>query len=140
MVFSSFSFLWLFLPALFFFYRLIPQNKPNWQNMILLIASLVFYSWGQQQGVLVLIICILVDYVFGFFVCKKDNGNNKIPKLFLAIIISLNLIMLGYYKYHHFIVSSINQIAGTRIGISEIIPPIGVSFFTLKSISYLVDI
>jgi len=136
MLFSSAIFLFLFLPLTVLTYYLV---KGRLKNIILLIASLVFYAWGGVSYSVILIFSILFNYLFGYLIHKNKN-----KKLYLSIGVGLNLLVLGIFKYADFIIENINKITESfsfeKINQPHIILPIGISFFTFQAISYLVDI
>ncbi len=149
MVFSSNIFLFAFLPLTLLFYFLLPKNlaRKNFHNSVLLIASLVFYAWGEAQYLLLLVISITANYFFGIWI---ENAKAAIGQLFLrrkAVLlyaVVCNLALLGYFKYANFLVENLNAILANfsdyRIALSKVHLPIGISFFTFHAISYLVDI
>ena len=135
MVFSSAIFLFVFLPVVFIINILV---KKELSNLVLLIASLIFYAWGEPYLVLLMIFSIVINWLIG-----KLIGNNvsSRKKLFLVIGIVLDLGILGYYKYAGFVVSILNGIIGKEIlSIPKIALPIGISFFTFQAISYIADV
>ncbi len=139
MVFSSTTFLFLFLPFVIIINYLL---RNSFRNIFILICSLFFYAWGENVLVLLMMASICVNYLFGMLV---DLAQKK-EKLFLGKCalfsgISLNLLVLFYYKYAGFIVENLSS-AGIDVDFdtSNISLPIGVSFFTFQNISYLVDV
>lgn len=134
MVFSSMIFLWLFLPIVLVLY-FISNNK--FKNIILLISSLIFYAWGEPKYIILMIISVLINYVYGILIDKYRKYDKKI--LFLAIITNLGL--LGYFKYFNFFSSNINKVFGREmLELKEIILPIGISFYTFQILSYVIDL
>lgn len=126
-MFSSISFLYLFLPLCLFFYYITPKYK-NW---ILFIFSLIFYS---IDGVFTLILLsIVLAYINGLLIEKYNK------KIFILAIF-LTLIPLFYFKYTNFFINNINILLKTNIKIKEIMLPLGISFFTFQIISYLADV
>lgn len=138
MLFSSNTFLFAFLPfvllAYFFIRKIENKESLKLQNLFLLLASLFFYSWGEAHYLLFLLISILMNFVFGIVIEK----NRKLSVMVLGL--ALNLFGLVYFKYFDFLTSNLNLITGLKIPINNIILPIGISFFTFHSISYLIDI
>ena len=139
MVFSAPIFLFVFLPAVLLFYYLLPRQL---KNIYLLIASLVFYAWGEIFYVLIMLVSIGFNYIFGLLLDNGRAGPRK--KLVLATGIAINLALLGWFKYANFLVDNINQlIAMSGAGTVDWTPvhlPLGISFFTFQAISYLVDV
>ena len=132
MIFSSLIFLWIFLPTTLGFYFL---SKEKYRNALLLIASLFFYAWGEPVYVFIMILSILLNYVCGLFVAKDKTRK---PALLLGVLINLGL--LGFFKYSGFFTENVNQVFGLNIQIKKLPLPIGISFYTFQSLSYLVDI
>lgn len=139
MIFSTTLFLFIFLPIVLGLYFLI---NSNFRNIFILFASLFFYAWGEQLLVLVMMSSICINYVVGILISglqkKEKNGQTNIA---LFIGVSINLLILGYYKYIHFLIDTLSQI-GVQINVdlSSVTLPIGISFFTFQSISYLIDV
>ena len=135
MVFSSAIFLFVFFPSVFILYRIIPSIKMK--NRFLILASLVFYAFGQVEYIPVLLFSVLVNYVAGIFLAK-ENGINRKAVITVAVII--NLAIIGAFKYLGFVTDNINFALGTNISSIPIALPIGISFFTFQGISYIVDV
>ncbi len=134
MVFSSTIFLFMFLPIVLAGYYLLDQR---FRNVFLLFASLIFYAWGEPQFVLVMLLSILVNYVFGLFVAWMPGRR----KLILTAAAVYNLSILYIFKYLNFTIRNINQLAGQEwITQTNITLPIGMSFFTFQAMSYVVDV
>lgn len=134
MVFSSNIFLFLFLPITIFLYFL-PLEKlgfKKYKNSLLLIVSLLFYSWGETKYIILLLSSIIGNYYFGLLIDQRK-------KYSLAIAIFFNLGLLAYFKYANFFIDSFNSF-GFDFYNKKILLPIGISFFTFHAISYLVDI
>lgn len=134
MVFSSLVFISVFLPVVFILYTVIPGRKLK--NVLLIIASLLFYAYGEPVYVLVMICSVIFNYIFGLFSTDK----NKYNKIVLIISIIFNLGALAVFKYLGFFVSSLNDIIGFSIPIPNIELPIGISFFTFQALSYVIDV
>lgn len=135
MVFSSLSFLFFFLPLLLVVYYI---SKDNYKNYILLVFSLIFYSWGEPVYVLLMILSIIINYIVAILIDKyKDK---KIKKMILIIGIIIDIGLLFYFKYSNFFIDILNNIFGLSYKITEIVLPIGISFYTFQEISYLVDV
>lgn len=133
MVFSSNIFLFAFLPLVLFGYFLLPQKTAkNYHNALLLLASLVFYAWGEMQYLLLLLVSISANYFFGLWIKEKKQR--------LLIAIAVNILLLGYFKYANFLLENLNQLFSLKFENEKIHLPIGISFFTFHAISYLVDI
>lgn len=133
MVFSSITFLFLFLPITLVLYYL--RRDITWKNVILLIMSLVFYAWGEPVYVILMIISILLNYYVGLDI---DRHYNKKAVLIVGIV--MNLLILGYFKYSGFVVDTINNLTGMSLKNRELPLPIGISFYTFQAMSYLIDV
>jgi len=136
MVFSSLLFLFLFLPAVLLAYYSSPQRARNW---ILFIASLVFYAWGEPIYIVLMLFSTATDYLFGLSL-DRPNRTARSRKLTLAASIMTNLALLGFFKYADFIIANLNAIAGTNIPPTDLPLPIGISFYTFQSMSYIIDV
>ncbi|OFX10740.1 MAG: hypothetical protein A3G22_06505 [Alphaproteobacteria bacterium RIFCSPLOWO2_12_FULL_40_11] len=137
MVFSSNIFLFAFLPFVLFSYFLLPHK--NYKNALLLVASLIFYAWGEWQYVLLLLVSIVGNYFFGLWIGKsKYEAQSTKHEIFIAL--TFNLLLLGYFKYANFLIENLNAVFALHIENKKIHLPIGISFFTFHAISYLVDI
>jgi alginate O-acetyltransferase complex protein AlgI len=129
MVFSSLIFLWLFLPVVFVLNAILPSR---YSNGLLLLASLIFYAWGEPVFVFLMALSIVVNWAVGRGIgCRKAYG-----KLFLALGVFFDLSILGYYKYAGFGADIINRL----LPVAEAALPIGISFFSFQAISYLADV
>lgn len=137
MIFSSFLFLFLFLPAVLVVNRFLPLKV---SNVFLLVASLLFYFAGEGTLTLLLIASILWNYCFGLLL-KSDKKKNSTNKLLLGLGVTGNLSILIYYKYLGFIISNIGFLSFIpKSSYSSIVLPIGISFFTFQGISYIIDV
>ena len=136
MVFSSMLFLWIFLPAVLILYWLFGnrfQNRAG--NVILLVASLFFYAWGEPVYIFLLLFSVVLNYVFALLIAKSH------PKLFLFLDIVANLLLIGYFKYYAFFATYLNKLLpGDPIPMREIGLPLGISFYTFQAMSYVIDV
>lgn len=139
MVFSSVTFLFLFLPASLVTYYLTPSR---YKNLILLLQSLVFYFWGTPSFLLILVLSSLVDYFIGSLVGRREYSGRR-RKTWLLLSLTLNLGLLFYSKYAHFFLDEIKTFLPLSSS-AEIWPkalvPIGISFYTFKKVTYIVDV
>ncbi len=134
MVFSSLAFLCIFLPTVFLLYTVIPNLKIR--NALLIIASLMFYGYGEPVYVFLMIFSSFFNYLCALWVASKPQKS----KLALVTAVVINLGILGVFKYTGFIVGSINDLLGLAIPVPQISLPIGISFFTFQALSYVVDV
>lgn len=133
MVFSSMFFLWVFLPIVLILSRIVPKKG---QNILLLLASLVFYAWGEPRYIFLMLLVIGVNW--GIALLMSAHMRQK--KLFLLLTVVFNVGILGYYKYTDFLINIINRLARREVfAPAEIALPIGISFFTFQAMSYVFD-
>ena len=137
MVFSSIVFLFTFLPITLALYFVIPVRRIR--NIVLLIASLVFYAWGEPVYIFLMIFSIVFNYFLGRDIdFNSDNPRAKKRSLILAVVI--NLLILGFFKYYGFAVESLNAILPFEIPYKPVSLPIGISFYTFQTMSYIIDV
>jgi len=133
MVFSSITFLFYFLPIVLGIYYIVP-NK--FKNIVLLIASLAFYAYGEPKYIVLMIVSIVTTYIFGILMCKYE----KYKKLYLMLSIFVSIGLLVYFKYINFIIQNINLWLTNKIDFIYVVLPIGISFYTFQLISYIIDV
>ena len=138
MLFSSITFLFYFFPTVLILYYVFSFSKPL-KNLVLLIASLFFYAWGEPKFVLVMLASILCNYIFALIVDKYKNHNFK-SKLILTLTCIFNLGMLFVFKYLSFSLRTINDGFNLSLTVPNIALPIGISFFTFQAMSYVIDV
>lgn len=136
MVFSSTIFLCVYLPLVLLGYYICPKKG---RNLFLLIASLVFYAWGEPKYVFLMIFSILVNYIFGRLM-DKNRENKKRLKLMLVLSVVIDLGLLSVFKYTDFIITNVNAIFGSSFDLLNIALPIGISFYTFQAMSYTIDV
>lgn len=132
MLFSSITFIYYFLPILIIIY-FITKNK--YKNLVLLIFSLLFYFLGEPKYIVILLLSCLINY----YLSKLMYKSNK-PKIYLLILVLYNVIQLLIFKYTDFFISNLNNIINTSIPFTYIVMPIGISFFTFQTLSYVIDV
>lgn len=137
MLFSSTTFIFMFLTLLLILY--FPIKNIKYRNIILLIFSLIFYSWGEPKYIFLMLITVLIAYVFGLLIDKYRNDKKK-SKLFLVISVILILLNLFIFKYLDFSIGIINSVFKTNIGLTKLVLPIGISFYTFQILSYVIDL
>lgn len=137
MLFSSTTFIFMFLTLLLILY--FPIKNIKYRNIILLIFSLIFYSWGEPKYIFLMLLTVLIAYMFGLLIDKYRNDKKK-SKLFLVISVILILLNLFIFKYLDFSIGIINSVFKTNIGITKLVLPIGISFYTFQILSYVIDL
>ena len=137
MYFSSMTFLWAFLPAVLLLYLAAERFGKNFAgNIILLLASLIFYAWGEPVYILLLIGSVVMNYLFGLLLSRGGRCRTWI----LASAVLLNIGVLGFFKYFNFFASYINRaLSGDYIPNSFALP-LGISFYTFQAMSYVIDV
>ena len=142
MLFNSIVF-FIFLPICFGLYWFVCNKRLHIQNILILIASYVFYGWWDERFLALIALSTLVDYTVGLQLEKAEKQNKR--KLLLAISLAINLGLLGVFKYYNFFVASWID-AWASFGVSmeastlKIILPVGISFYTFQTLSYTIDI
>ena len=139
MVFSSTHFLFYFLPFFLILYYLTPVK---FKNYTLLAASILFYSWGGPVFIFVILLTTALDYLFVKQIEKSTTQQRK--KMFLYISLFMNLGLLFTFKYLNFFIANFNHVIGWAgagpVGVTSIVLPIGISFFTFESLTYVIDV
>ena len=133
MLFSSVTFIYYFLPILLITYFITPRK---FRNFVLFSFSILFYFYGEPKYIIVLLISCIVNYFVGRMI-DKDEKNKKI---YLTIAILYNVLQLVYFKYTDFFIENINQAFNISIPLLRVIMPIGISFFTFQTLSYVIDV
>ena len=133
MVFSSLTFLTCFLPIVLFLYYIADKK---YRNIVLCLASLLFYAWGEPKYILLMVVSIVVNYFFARFI----DSNKAHRKALLVLAIAFNIGLLGFFKYFNFGVSILETISGTNLDLPIIKLPIGISFYTFQILSYIIDV
>lgn len=136
MVFSSTVFLFLFLPIVLLVYYII---NPKFRNVFLLISSIFFYGWGEPKFIVIMFISIMVNYFFGLLV-DIYRMNKKVSYFLIGLMVFYNVSVFFIYKYLNFTIENLNNLFGNRITQTNILLPIGISFFTFQAMSYVIDV
>ena len=139
MVFSSYKFIFLFLPAVLLGYAILKKTKKiSLLKIWLVVASVIFYSWGQISFLPVFTATLLLNYVFIKLISVSKKKALKILFLSLGIIEGLGLLFI--YKYLNFTIYSANRFIGTNFTFFNLILPLGISFYTFQIMTYLIDV
>ncbi len=136
MVFASLFFIFIFLPLVLFLYY--STKNASWRNWVLIIFSLVFYGWGEPIWISLLILSSLFDWGNSIFIDRKRG--TKWAKIGVVFTVVFNLGLLATFKYDKFIVESVNSALGTSFTAPGYALPLGISFYTFHTISYVVDV
>ncbi len=135
MVFSSLVFLWIFLPCVLALCFLVRNTKV--QNILLLIASLLFYAWGEPTYVFLLLFSVIMNWGFGLLMEKFPSHKGTI----LTVDLVGNIAIIGYFKYANFVLNTLDHLLPmVSLPRTNIALPIGISFFTFQAMSYIIDL
>ena len=135
MLFSSIPFLYYFLPAVLLVYFAVPGAL---KNTVLLIASLIFYGWGEPKLLGLMVFTIALFYGCGLAIGYAKT--QRIKKFWLIVSVTISLALLGLFKYADFFVSSFNSVTGLSIPLLRLALPVGISFYTFQCLSYTIDV
>ena len=138
MVFSSLLFLFRFLPTVLLLYFIVPAR---FRNLVLLLCSLVFYGWGEPVYVVLMIATILITYSGGFLVdMYKGRGQKDKARTVMIVTVAICLFFLGFFKYTDFLIRTVNGVLRSQIPLLRLGLPIGISFYTFQTLSYVIDV
>ena len=137
MLFTSMEFLFVFFPLTLGVYFLLPTKARNYW---LLLVSLFFYAWGEPKFVFVMLFSILWNYLMALRIAELESGT-AMRRLVLAVAVCVDLGILFVYKYMNFVTGTIHDLMpGGAITVTSFVLPIGISFFTFQSVSYVIDV
>ena len=132
MVFSSYTFLFYFLPPLLILYYLIPRRSLGGRNLVLLAFSLFFYFAGGPRHLPLMLLSIAINYVGGLLCGRRRRWA-------LVLTMAVNLGVLGWFKYAGFVGENLRAL-GLPLSVPEVVLPIGISFYTFQGMSYVIDV
>ena len=135
MLFSSITFIYYFLPIVLGIYFIVPKKA---KNIVLLLASFIFYFWGEPKYSVLMFAMTFIGYLGGYLL-DRYRGTKK-SKVFFILTLILELGALGVFKYTNFFVDTINKLFNSEIEIIRILLPIGISFYTFQILSYVIDL
>ena len=139
MVFSSIVFLLYFLPLFLITYFLVDKK---YKNLVILFFSIAFYSWGAPKFIFVILGTTFIDFHLVKWMSATESENRR--KVLLALSVSVNLGLLLYFKYSNFFIDNVNSLLGLlgggEIKWTKLLLPIGISFYTFETITYVVDV
>ena len=143
MVFSSYVFIFVFLPVVLLGYYLLPRlfdrrRLRRAQNLFLIAASLFFYGYFNLSYLLLMAASILVNYALARAMQGRGNGGRM--KLYFVAGVLFNILLIGYFKYYDFFVENINALFGSSFALKHLLLPLGISFFTFQQLSFLVSV
>lgn len=138
MVYSSAVFLLLFLPMVLLIYYAVPDRL---RNPVLLVASLIFYAWGEPIYILIMLFSTVFDYGNGLLLERLDaSGKSDKRKYVLLLSVVVNLGLLCFFKYTDFVIGSVNSLTNAGLSLLHIALPVGISFYTFQTLSYTIDV
>lgn len=138
MIFSSVFFIFIFLPIVLLLYFLVPKIL---KNPVILIASLIFYAWGEPVYILLMIFSILFNYLTGLEIDDcRSKGLDKKARTAFWLAVGVNLGILGFFKYFGFFIDNLNAVLPFDISYHPLALPIGISFYTFQTLSYIIDV
>lgn len=137
MVFSSLTFLLIYLPIVCIVHKCTPST---YRNFILFLFNMIFYGWGEPVFIFIMLIIILYDYYEGIQIYKYLNTDRKKAKRHLIYSIVFSMSFLFFFKYFDFFILSINTITSLQLPTLGIVLPIGISFYTFQTMSYTIDV
>ncbi len=141
MVFSSAVFLFVFLPAVWLLHALIPGKYTGARNVLLGIASLLFYAYGEPVYIFLMLGSVLVNYVFALGISSAaERGKPGVKKLLTVSAVAVNLCVLGFFKYVPWLYSLLNAHTALNLPVPGFTLPIGISFYTFQILSYVLDV
>lgn len=136
MVFSSITFLFYFLPALIILYAIVPKKL---KNLVMILGSFVFYSWGEIRFIPILVTLSVIDYTNGRLI-EKFEGKRNLQKLFMILSVVINAGTFCFFKYTNFLVANFCTVFGITGFETNIMLPIGISFNAFQEMSYIIDV
>ena len=142
MIFNSIDFA-IFLPIIFIIYWFVANKNLKFQNLIIVIASYIFYAWWDWRFLSLILFSSLVDYLVGLSLSKQKSETKRKQLLWISILVNLGF--LGFFKYFNFFIDNFTSafsLFGTEISSSSlnIILPVGISFYTFQTLSYSIDV
>ena len=139
MVFSSIAFLIYFLPVFLLLYFIVPNSIKNY---VLLIGSIIFYSWGAPKFIFVILTTTLIDFILVGYLDRQESLRNR--NLLMLSSVSLNVGLLFYFKYCNFFIENFNYVTSfiglENLPLIEVVLPIGISFYTFETLTYVIDV
>ena len=140
MLFNSYVFIFAFLPLTLAGFFILGRYRPMLAAAWLTAASLFFYGWWNPVYVWLLALSFVFNYACGITIVRAGvRGDQRMRKRMLIFAVTMNLVVLGYYKYANFFLASINHVSGAGLTFGEIVLPLGISFFTFTQIAFLAD-
>jgi D-alanyl-lipoteichoic acid acyltransferase DltB (MBOAT superfamily) len=142
MLFNSYEFIFVFLPATLVIFFLLGRASSKAALGWLVVASLLFYAWWRPSNVLIILTSLVTNLVFARLLLRlvANEANVRLGQFVLGLGITFNIVFLGYFKYTNFLQSAMNDLVGTDFVLTMVILPLGISFFTFQQIAFLIDV
>ena len=146
MVFSSYIFIFAFLPLVLLGFYLLPRliaapgRLRRVQNLLLIAASLVFYGYYNVKYLLLIAASILVNYALALGIQKESGRRQGLSRFCFVLGVLFNLFLIGYFKYYDFFIENINFLFRSNFALKHLLLPLGISFFTFQQLSFLVSV
>lgn len=137
MLFSSVTYIYFFLPVVIAVYFITKSRA--WRNGVLLVFSLLFYSWGEPKYIILMLASILAAYLCGLGI-DRFRARRGLSRLFMLAAVVLLLGSLGVFKYLNFLTDTVSALTGRALSVRRIALPIGISFYTFQILSYIIDL
>lgn len=138
MTFNTILFLFTFLPIALILYYIVPKR---FRNIPLVLLSLVFYAWGNPTYLILMAFSVVFNYITGLeldaYLQEERHTGAKVTMISAVVV---NLLILGFFKYYGFLISTVNSITGLTLSAPELPLPLGISFFTFSVLSYVFDV
>lgn len=138
MTFNTILFLFTFLPIALILYYVVPKR---FRNIPLVLLSLVFYAWGNPTYLILMVFSVVFNYITGLeldaYLQEERHTGAKVTMISAVVV---NLLILGFFKYYGFLISTVNSITGLTLSAPELSLPLGISFFTFSVLSYVFDV
>ena len=136
MLLNSLNFIFAFLPVVLILFYVVPGK---WKNVVLALSSIFFYAWGEPVYVVLMLFSAVLHYMMGIDIGRKRKRNQSaVPSLVFVVVI--DVFILGFFKYYGFLSGAVNEWLGTGFSTSALSLPIGLSFYSFKNLSYIIDV
>ena len=136
MLLNSLNFIFAFLPVVLILFYVVPGK---WKNLVLALASIFFYAWGEPVYVVLMLFSAVMHYMLAIDIGRKQKrSRSAVPSLVFVIV--MDVFILGFFKYYGFLSGAVNELLGTGFSTSALTLPIGLSFYTFKNLSYVIDV
>lgn len=136
MLLNSLNFIFAFLPVVLILFYIVPGK---WKNVVLALFSMYFYAWGEPVYLILMLFSAVLHYIMAIDIARKQKRNRGGVSS-LVFVVVLDVLILGFFKYYGFLSSAVNSLLGTGFSASALTLPIGLSFYSFKNLSYIIDV